>query len=103
MWEIGDRVVVVEAPRWNFRQPLNISVGDKGTVIAHEGHEGSGIHLIRFDRDIGGHSGAMKGEKPLSKDGHCWWMHELEEEGILMSYNLLKCKRISKKRNNNFY
>jgi hypothetical protein len=102
MWKIGDRVVVVGILERDHGCRLNVSVGDKGTIIAHEKYDNS--YLIQFDRDINGHGGAMKGEKPLGKDGHCWWMFDFkQEEGILVSYNSFKCKRISKKRNNNFY
>jgi hypothetical protein len=96
MWEIGDRVVVVEAPKKGNRYGLNISASDKGTLIVKR----DGRYLIQFDREIGGHDGAC--EKPLGKDGHCWWMHK--EDSYLVSWALeLKCKWIPKKRNNNFY
>lgn len=34
MWEIGDRVIVVETPEEKNIWRLNISAGDKGTVMA---------------------------------------------------------------------
>lgn len=96
MWKVGDRVVVVEAPEAKNNWRLNILAGDKGTIIVKR----DGQYLIQFDRDIGGHDGAC--EKPLGKDGHCWWMYE--EHSYLASCALeLKCKWIPKKRNNNFY
>lgn len=96
MWEIGDRVIVVETPEEKNIWRLNISAGDKGTVMAKR----DGQYLIQFDKDIGGHDGAF--EKPLGKDGHCWWLYE--EHSYFASCALeLKCKWIPKKRNNNFY
>ena len=39
MWEIGDRVIVVETPEEKNIWRLNISAGDKGTVMAkRDGH-----------------------------------------------------------------
>lgn len=98
MWKIGDRVIVVEAPEEKNIWRLNISTGDKGTIIAKR----DGQYLIQFDKDIGGHDGTF--EKPLGKDGHCWWLYE--EHSYLASCALelkCKCKWIPKKRKNNFY
>lgn len=98
MWKVGDRVVVVKAPKEENFYGLNILAGDKGALIAES--ESYGQYLIQFDRSIGGHDGGFP--KSLGKDGHCWWMHE--EDAYLVSCALeLKCKWIPKKRNNNFY
>ena len=96
MWKIGDRVVVVKAPQKGNIWRLNIAAGDKGTIIVKR----DGQYLIQFDKNIGGHDGAC--EKPLGKDDHCWWLYK--EDSYLASCALeLKCKKIIKKKKNNFY
>lgn len=67
MWKIGDRVVVVTAPRTR----INVNIGDKGTVIDVRPCNGS--VLVQFDKDIGGHDGNGRGSV-VGKSGHCWWL-----------------------------
>ena len=55
---VGDRVV-----RKADEDEKLETVGKHGKIIAL-----SGLALVEFDRDIGGHSGNGRG-----KEGHCWW------------------------------
>lgn len=115
MWKIGDRVVVTDlgmASQDDFG--VEIKIGYKGTVIdftkiSHPDKLDESIRfLIQFDKFIDGHNG--NGISQITgKPGHCWRMRgNLDSNLITWRDNRdcespLICKKIMKKRKNNFY
>lgn len=112
MWKIGDRVVVTsKALLSDFEAKFEI--GHKGTVINIRDNnsidpEKSVSFLIEFDECINGHDGNGIG-KVKGKSGYCWWMRGglnsdlIKWDDFLSCTPLLVCKKIEKKRKNNFY
>ena len=115
MWKIGDRVAVTDlgtAPQDDFG--VEIKVGYKGTIInflkvAVPWNPDETIKfLVEFDEFIDGHSGNDVG-KVMGKPGHCWWMRGNQNSNLIKWRGTpdceapLICKKIMKKRKNNFY
>lgn len=115
MWEIGDRVAVIDlgtAPQDGFE--VEIKIGYKGTIINFIkvfkpwNPDETIRFLVEFDEFIDGHSGNDIG-KVMGKPGHCWWMRGSQNSNLIKWRGTkdceapLMCKKIMKKRKNNFY
>lgn len=115
MWKIGDRVVVTDLGKASQEDHgIEIKIGYKGTIINFLAVDVPQIpnemtkFLVQFDELMGGHDGTNAG-KVSGKPGHCWWMRgNLDSNLIKWRDNWdcespLICKKIMKKRKNNFY
>lgn len=115
MWEIGDRVAVTDLGKASQEDfGVEIKVGYKGTIInflkvaAPWSPDEIIKFLVEFDEPIDGHSGNGAG-KISGKPGHCWWMRGSQNSNLIKWRDNrdceapLICKKIMKKRKNNFY
>lgn len=111
----GDRVVVIDlgtAQQDDFG--VEIKIGYKGTIIDFTkvirplNPDETIRFLVEFDKPMGGHSGNDIG-KVMGKPGHCWWMRGNQDSNLIKWRDNqdceapLICKKIMKKRKNNFY
>lgn len=115
MWEIGDRVVVTDLGTASQDDlGVEIKIGYKGTIIdfikiIRPWNPDETIRfLVEFDKPMGGHSGNGIG-KVMGKPGHCWCMRGNQDSNLIKWLDNwdceapLICKKIMKKRKNNFY
>ena len=115
MWEIGDRVVVTglgTVMQDDFG--VEIKIGYKGTIInflkvdAPWNPDEAIRFLVEFDKPMGGHRGSAMGQV-VGKPGHCWRMRGNQDSNLIEWRDNqdceapLICKKIMKKRKNNFY
>lgn len=115
MWKIGDRVAVTDlgmVSQENYG--IEIKIGYKGTIInflkvaAPWSPDEIIKFLVEFDESMDGHDGNDFG-KISGKPGHCWWMRGNQDSNLIKWRDNrdceapLICKKIMKKRKNNFY
>lgn len=97
MWEIGTRVRIIKSNR------STTPVGIIGTVVYKKDR-----FIVEFDEPMDGHDGNDFG-KISGKSGHCWWMGGNQDSNLIKWRDNqdceapLICKKIMKKRKNNFY
>lgn len=114
-FNIGDRVAVTDlgtVMQDDFG--VEIKIGYKGTIINFlkvdvPWYSDEIIKfLVQFDEFIDGHDGSNAG-KISGKPGHCWWMRGNHDSNLIKWRDKsdceapLICKKIMKKRKNNFY
>lgn len=101
MWEIGTRVRIIKSNR------STTPVGIIGTVV-YIRKDKNNRFIVEFDEPIDGHDGNDFG-KISGKPGHCWWMRGNQDSNLIKWRDNrdceapLICKKIMKKRKNNFY
>jgi hypothetical protein len=101
MWEIGTRVRIIKSNR------STTPVGIIGTVVyIHK--DKNDRFIVEFDEPMDGHDGNDFGTIS-GKSGHCWWMRGNQDSNLIKWRDNrdceapLICKKIMKKRKNNFY
>ena len=115
MWKIGDRVVVTDLGMASQEgYGVEIKIGYKGTIIDFSkvdtlwNSDEIIRFLVQFDEPMGGHDGNDIG-KVRGESGHCWWMRGNQDSNLIKwrasrdCEAPLICKKIMKKRKNNFY
>lgn len=115
MWKIGDRVVVTDLGKASQEDHgIEIKVGYKGTIIDFSrvnnpwNFDETLRFLVQFDEFMDGHNGNGVG-RVKGKPGHCWWMQGNPDSNLInwrddqYCVSPLICKKIMKKRKNNFY
>ena len=102
MWEKGTRVKIIGGAK----------IGLMGTVVVKRTetpvNDIRDRFLVEFDEPMDGHDGNDFG-KISGKSGHCWWMRGNQDSNLIKWRDSrdceapLICKKIMKKRKNNFY
>lgn len=101
MWKIGTRVRIIKSNR------STTPVGIIGTVV-YIRKDKNDRFIVEFDEPMDGHDGNDFG-KISGKSGHCWWMRGNQDSNLIKWRDSrdceapLICKKIMKKRKNNFY
>lgn len=101
MWKIGTRVRIIKSNR------STTPVGIIGTVV-YIRKDKNDRFIVEFDEPMDGHDGNDFG-KISGKSGHCWWMRGNQDSNLIKWRDNrdceapLICKKIMKKRKNNFY
>lgn len=114
-FNIGDRVAVTDLGKASQNDfGVEIKIGYKGTIIDFTkvirplNPDETIRFLVEFDEPMGGHDGNDFG-KISGKSGHCWWMRGNQDSNLIKWRDNrdcgapLICKKIMKKRKNNFY